>query len=57
MSIWFPLAFRSFSWDFVKDEVLGFFREFFEHNRFVKILNVIFLVLVPKRSTIDDLRT
>ena len=28
----FPLAFWSFSWDFVKDEVMGFFREFFEHN-------------------------
>ena len=28
----FPLAFWSFSWDFVKDEVMNFFREFFEHN-------------------------
>ena len=37
----FPLA---FSWDFVKDEVLGFFKEFYEHNRFVKSLNAIFLV-------------
>ena len=25
----FPLAFWSFSWDFVKEEVMGFFREFF----------------------------
>ena len=32
----FPLAFWSFSWDFVKDEAMGFFREFFEHNQFVK---------------------
>ena len=51
-----PLAFWSFSWDFVKDEVLGFFREFFEHNRFVKSLNATFLVLVPKRSTVEDLK-
>ena len=32
----FPLAFWSFSWDFVKDEAMGFFREFFELNQFVK---------------------
>ena len=24
----FPIAFWSFCWDFVKDEVLGFFKEF-----------------------------
>ena len=24
-----PLAFWSFCWDFVKDEVLGFFKEFY----------------------------
>ena len=28
----FPLAFWSFSWDFVKEEVMGFFREFFQHD-------------------------
>ena len=52
----FPLAFWSFSWDFVKEEVLGFFREFFEHSQFVKSLNVTFLVLVPKRRTVEDLQ-
>ena len=51
----FPLAFWSLGWDFVKEEVLGFFREFFEHSRFVKSLNVTFLVLVPKRRTVEDL--
>ena len=51
-----PLAFWSFSWDFVKAEVLGFFREFFEHYRFVKSLNATFLVLVPKRRTVEDLK-
>ena len=39
----FPLAFWSYSWDFVKGEVLGFFKEFFEHNKFVKSLNATFL--------------
>ena len=52
----FPLAFWSFSWDFMKEEVLGFFKEFFEYSRFVKSLNVTFLVLVPKRRTVEDLQ-
>ena len=52
----FPLACWSFSWDFVKEEVLGFFKEFFEHSRFVKSLNATFLVLVPQRRTVEDLQ-
>ena len=52
----FPLAFWSFSWDFVKDEVMSFFREFFEHNQFVKSLNATFLVLVSKGITVEDLK-
>ena len=28
----FPIAFWSFSWEFVKEEVMGFFREFFLHD-------------------------
>ena len=38
----FPLAFWSFSWDFVKNEVLGFSKEFHEQSRFVKNLNATF---------------
>ena len=52
----FPLGFWSFSWDFVKVEVLGFFREFFEHNQFFKSLNAKFFVLVPKGRTDEDLK-
>ena len=52
----FSLAFWSFSWDFVKVEVLGVFREFFEHNQFVKSLNATFLVLIPKGRTVEDLK-
>ena len=40
----------------MKDEVLGFFREFFEHNKFIKSLNATFLVLVPKGRTVEDLK-
>ena len=52
----FPLAFLVFSWDFVKDEVLGFFQEFYEHNRFVKSLNATFLVLIPKKNNVEDFK-
>ena len=52
----FPLAFWSFSWDFVKEEVMGFFREFFQNDQFVKSLNTTFLVLVPKGRSVEDLK-
>ena len=45
----FPLAFWSFSWDFVKIEVIGFFKEFHDNARFFKNLNTTFLVLIPKK--------
>ena len=35
---------------------MGFFREFFEHNRFVKSLNATFLVPIPKRCNVEDLQ-
>ena len=52
----FPLAFWSFSWDFIKPEVLGFFKEFHEQGRFVRSLNATFLVLVPKKQNVEDLK-
>ena len=52
----FPIALWSFSWDFVKDEVMGFFKDFFQNDQFVKSLNATFLVLVPKGSTVEDLK-
>ena len=38
----FLIGFLIFSWDFVKKEVLGFFKEFHEHSRFVKNLMRLF---------------
>ena len=38
----FTLVFWKFSWDFLKKEILGFFNEFYEHNRFVRSLNSTF---------------
>ena len=52
----FPLAFWSFNWDFVKAEVLGFFKEFHEQGKFVRSLNAAFLVLVPKKQNVEDLK-
>ena len=52
----FPIAFWIFSWEFVKSEVLGFLREFHEQGRFVKNLNASFLVLIPKKQTVEDFK-
>ena len=40
----------------MKDEVLGFFKEFYEHNRFIKSLNATFLVLIPKKCNVEDFK-
>ena len=40
----------------MKEEVLGFFREFHEQGKFVRSLNTTFLVLIPKKRGVDDLR-
>ncbi|RVW41827.1 hypothetical protein CK203_108407 [Vitis vinifera] len=50
----FSLAFWQFCWDFVKDEIMGFFKDFFE-GKIVKSLNTTFLVLVPKKGGANDL--
>ena len=52
----FSMAFWQFVWDFVKDDVMSFFREFYEHSKFVKSLNATFLVLIPKKVGVEDLR-
>ena len=52
----FPLAFWSFSWDFVKAEVIGFFKEFHDNARFVKNLNTTFLVMIPKKQSAEDFK-
>ena len=40
----------------VKEEVLGFFKEFYEHSIFVKSLNATFLVLILKKTNVEDLK-
>ncbi|RVW36959.1 Transposon TX1 uncharacterized 149 kDa protein [Vitis vinifera] len=51
----FSLAFWQFCWDFVKDEVLGFIKDFYERGKFVRSLNTTFLVLIPKKCGAEDL--
>ena len=35
---------------------MGFFKEFYNQGRFVKSLNATFLVLIPKKGSVEDLR-
>ena len=46
----YSMAFWQFSWEFVKEEVMGFFKEFHEHNCFVKSLNATFLVFILEKG-------
>ena len=40
----------------MKNEVIGFFKEFHDNSRFVKNLNTTFLVLIPKKQTVEDFK-
>ena len=43
-------AFWQFSWDVVKYDIMGLFRDFNEHESFVRSLNSTFMVLILKRG-------
>ena len=51
----FTLAFWQSCWEFIKEEILEMFKEFYEHSSFLKSLNNTFLVLSPKKSGAEDL--
>ena len=51
----FSMAFWQFSWDFVKVDVISFFREFYENDKFVRSLNATFMVSIPKKAGAEDL--
>ena len=44
------MAFWKFSWEIVKEDIMRMFKEFFKTGEFVKNLNTMFLVLVPKKE-------
>ena len=52
----FTMAFRHLCWDFVKSEVLGFFKESFYLRQFERILNTTVLVLIPKNDGAYNLK-
>ena len=41
---------------FLKDKVLGFFKEFHDQSRFVKSLNATFMVLILKKQNVEDFK-
>ena len=51
----FTVAFWRSCWDFMKEEIVDLFKEFFYEKSFAKSLNSTFLVLIPKKGGADDL--
>ena len=52
----FTMAFWQSCWEFIKEEILEMFKDFYDHSSFLKCLNNTFLVLIPKKSGAEDLR-
>ena len=51
----FTVAFWQACWDFVKEEIVELFKEFYDQRSFSKSLNTTFLVLIPKKGGAEDL--
>ena len=52
----FTMTFWLFCWDVVKSDILGLFREFYLHGTFQRSFNSTFLMLIPKKELVEDLR-
>ncbi|RVW48943.1 Transposon TX1 uncharacterized 149 kDa protein [Vitis vinifera] len=52
----FTMAFWQFSWSFLKEEVMGFFKDFHDQGKFIKGIIACFLVLIPKKGGVEDLK-
>ena len=52
----FTMAFWQFCWDIVKNEVMAFFMEFHDTGHFERSLNVTFIVFIPKKQGVEDLK-
>ena len=52
----FTMVLWQFSWSFLKEEVMGFFKDFHDQGKFVKSINASFLVLIPKKGGVEDLK-
>ena len=51
----FTGAFWQNCWEFVKEEIMDLFKEFYVQKSFEKSLNTTFLVLIPKKGEAEDL--
>ncbi|RVX10222.1 LINE-1 reverse transcriptase-like [Vitis vinifera] len=51
----FTGAFWQNCWEFVKEEIMDLFKEFYVQKSFEKSLNTTFLVLIPKKGGAEDL--
>ncbi|RVW42485.1 LINE-1 reverse transcriptase-like [Vitis vinifera] len=51
----FTVAFWQTCWEFVKEEIMDLFKEFYDQRSFSKSLNTTFLVLIPKKGGVEDL--
>ncbi|RVW95073.1 putative ribonuclease H protein [Vitis vinifera] len=49
------ISFWQNSWETVKEDLLGLFKEFHDQNSFIKSLNHTFLVLIPKKGGVEEL--
>ena len=52
----FTIAFWQFGWDFAKGDIMRLFNEFHETNKFIRNLNTTFIVMVPKKSGVEDFK-
>ena len=52
----FSMAFWQFNWSFLKEEVMGFFKDFHDRCIFIKNINASFFVLIPKKGGAEDLK-
>ena len=50
----FTIAFRQFSWDSVKNDVMTVFKDFFETGKFVKSPNSTFIMMILKKEGAED---
>jgi hypothetical protein len=46
----FTMAFFHHCWQVIQDDVMGFFKEVFEHGQSESSLNATFLALIPKKN-------
>ncbi|RVW81281.1 hypothetical protein CK203_038059 [Vitis vinifera] len=51
----FTVTFWQARWEFVNEEIVDLFKEFYDQRSFAKSLNTIFLVLIPKKGGAEDL--